>query len=139
MARRRSKWRRTTAIMKKLMQEARKTRAYQSLQQCPVCGDPHGLSIAIRVDKETGRKSAYIRCSSCKFEYLFESIPAIADEFWVYSKLLDMVEAGAISKPVQVVEEKSVKEEAIVAEGEAAEAKEPHEEEGPEFEVIEEE
>ena len=125
--------------MKKLMQEARKVKAYQSLQQCPVCGDPHGLSIAIRVDKETGRKSAYIRCSSCKFEHLFESIPAIADEFWVYSKLLDMVEAGAILKPVQVVEEKSVKEEAVTAEGEAVEAKEPHEEEGPEFEVIEEE
>ena len=100
MAKRRSKWRRTTAIMKKLMQEARRTRAYQSLQQCPVCGDPHGLSIEIKQDKNSGRKSAYVRCSSCKFEYHFDTIPSIADEFWVYSKLLDMVYSGTI-KPVQ--------------------------------------
>jgi len=96
MARRRSKWRRTSTIMKKLMQEARKVRAFQSLQQCPMCGDPHGLTIAIKMDKELGKKSAYVKCSSCGFEYFFETIPVIADEFWVYSKLLDMVQSGTL-------------------------------------------
>ena len=131
VAKRRSKWRRTSVIMKKLMQEAKKTKAYQSIRQCPVCGDPHALSIAIVQDKEGGKKQAHVKCSSCKFEYMFEAIPAIADEFWVYSKLLDMVYTGTISKPTPVAEEK--------AEESAEEPEEVHEEEAPEFEVVEEE
>ncbi len=134
VAKRRSKWRRTSVIMKKLMQEAKKTKAYQSIRQCPVCGDPHGLSIAIVQDKEGGKRQAHVKCSSCKFEYMFEAIPAIADEFWVYSKLLDMVYAGTISKPTPVAEEAE-----IVGAGESAEEpEEVHEEDVPEFEVVEE-
>jgi len=65
MARRRSKWRRTWQIVKKMMQEARKVRAYQSLRQCPVCGNPYSLSIVIKVDKETDKKSAEVFCTAC--------------------------------------------------------------------------
>jgi transcription elongation factor Elf1 len=139
VAKRRSKWRRTSVIMKKLMQEAKKTKAYQSIRQCPVCGDPHGLSIAIVQDKEGGKKQAHVKCSSCKFEYMFEAIPAIADEFWVYSKLLDMVYTGTISKPTPVAEEKAEEVEIVGAEESAEEPEEVHEEEAPEFEVVEEE
>ncbi|MDK6029109.1 hypothetical protein QPL79_07005 [Ignisphaera sp. 4213-co] len=141
MARRRSKWRRSTVIVKKLMQEARKVRAYQSLQQCPVCGDPHGLSIEIRQNKNSGVKSAYVRCSTCKFEYVFETIPSIADEFWVYSKLLDLVYSGTI-KPKQIVSMKTESAESIEAEVVAKESQlevEESEEKTPDIEVVEEE
>jgi transcription elongation factor Elf1 len=139
VAKRRSKWRRTTVIMKKLAQEAKKARAYQSIQHGPVCVDPHGLSITIKLDKEGGKKQAYVRCSSCKFEYTFDSIPVIADEFWVYSKLLDMMHSSATSKPVS---EDKAEEERIASGREKAseEARELHEEEKlPEFEIVEEE
>ena len=111
------------------MQEARKVRAYQSLQQCPLCGDPHGLTIEIKVDKSSGKKSAYVRCSTCKFEYVFESIPSIADEFWVYSKLLDMVYTGTLSRSATASEAGSEKsKEASIEAGETVQ-----------FEVVEEE
>jgi transcription elongation factor Elf1 len=92
MGRRRSKWRRTSQLVKKMMQDARKTRALQSLRQCPVCGNPYSLSIIIRVNKETDKKSAEVYCTSCGFRYDFPEIPIIGDEFWVYSKVLDMVQ-----------------------------------------------
>lgn len=94
MGRRRSKWRRTTQIVKKMMQEARKTRALQSLRQCPVCGNPYSLSITIKVDKEVDKKSAKVYCTACGFEYEFPEIPVIADEFWVYSRTLDIVQGA---------------------------------------------
>jgi len=91
MARRRSKWRKTTIIMKKLMQEARKARARESLRQCPVCGAPSALSIDLKEDRWTGIKTAFVKCSACGFEMKLENLPPIADEFWVYSKVLDAV------------------------------------------------
>jgi transcription elongation factor Elf1 len=91
MARRRSKWRRTTAIVKKMMQEAKKVKAYESLRQCPVCGNPHSLSIDLNEDKSSGRKDAFIKCAACGFEYSMRNLPPIADVFWVYSKILDNV------------------------------------------------
>ncbi|MEM0152587.1 MAG: hypothetical protein QXV81_01560 [Ignisphaera sp.] len=112
MARRRSKWRRTTAIVKKMMQEARKARAYESLRQCPVCGNPHSLSIDVNEDKVSGRKSAFIRCASCGFEYTMDSLPPIADVFWVYSKLLDNIHGASIqSRPVHEGVTEGAKEE----------------------------
>ncbi len=94
MARRRSKWRKTWQIVKKMMQEARKARAQESLRQCPVCGNPHSLSIEVKEDKWTSRKTAYIRCSVCGFETVLENLPPIADEFWIYSRVLDMVQSS---------------------------------------------
>jgi len=91
MARRRSKWRRTSQMIKKMMQEARNVRARESLRQCPVCGSPHSLVIEVKVDKETDRKSAEVYCTACGFSHVFPEIPMIADEFWVYSKTLDIV------------------------------------------------
>jgi len=79
-----------------MMQEARKARARESLRQCPVCGNPHSLSIDVKEDKWTGRKSAHIRCSSCGFEATLEDLPPIADEFWIYSKVLDMVQGEVV-------------------------------------------
>jgi len=105
MARRRSKWRRTWQVVKKMMQEARKVRAYQSLRQCPVCGNPYSLSIVIKVDKETDKKSAEVFCTACGFRYTFPEIPIIADEFWVYSKVLDVVqEVPPKSKAPEIAE-----------------------------------
>jgi len=92
MARRRSKWRRTTQIMRKMMQEARKVRVRESLRQCPVCGSPHSLSIEIKENKWTGIKTAHVVCSACGFEVTLENLPPIADEFWVYSRILDQVQ-----------------------------------------------
>ncbi len=138
VAKRRSKWRKTSAIVKKLMQEARMARVHQSIRQCPVCGNPYSLTIEIKVDKKTGKKQAYVRCSACKFEYLFETIPAIADEFWVYSKLLDMVHEGLIGGAK--VEERIEKVESEAMEGPQEEVREEEElEEEVEAEVIEEE
>lgn len=91
MARRRSKWRRTTAIVKKMMQEARRVKAYESLRQCPVCGNPHSLSIDVNEDEASGRKSAFIKCAACGFEYSMDNLPPIADVFWIYSKILDNI------------------------------------------------
>lgn len=108
MARRRSKWRRTWQVVKKMMQEARKVRAYQSLRQCPVCGNPYSLSIVIKVDKETDKKSAEVFCTACGFRYTFPEIPIIADEFWVYSKVLDVVqEVPPKSKAPEIAETQS--------------------------------
>lgn len=105
MARRRSKWRRTWQVVKKMMQDARKVRAYQSLRQCPVCGNPYSLSIVIKVDKETDKKSAEVFCTACGFRYTFPEIPIIADEFWVYSKVLDVVqEVPPKSKTPEIAE-----------------------------------
>jgi len=100
LARRRSKWRKTAAVMKKLMQEARKVRVKESLRQCPICGNPNSFSIEIEIDKESGRKSAHIMCANCHFEYSMQNLPAIADEFWVYSKVLDMIQKETI-KPIE--------------------------------------
>jgi len=91
VARRRSKWRKTTTMMKKLMQEARRARARESLRQCPVCGSPNTLSIDIKEDRWTGIKNAVVRCSSCGFEMKLDNLPPIADEFWIYSRVLDAV------------------------------------------------
>ncbi len=124
MARRRSKWRKTWQIVKKMMQEARKTRARESLRQCPVCGNPHSLSIEVKEDKWTGRKTAYVRCSVCGFETVLENLPPIADEFWIYSRVLDMVQ-GSI--PTSVETEVS---------GEKAEASEASEETASEVEEV---
>ncbi len=118
MARRRSKWRKTASVMKKLMQEARKVRVRESLRQCPICGNPNSFSIEIEIDKESGRKSAHIMCINCHFEYSMQNLPTIADEFWVYSKVLDMIQKRAITpiekKPQEtqptVVEEGSEEE-----------------------------
>lgn len=98
MAKRRSKWRRTWQVVKKMMQEARKVKAYESIKQCPVCGNPHSLSISIKHDKLSDRKSAEVICSACKFEYKFDEIPPIADEFWIYSKILDIARGEAIEE-----------------------------------------
>jgi len=100
LARRRSKWRKTASVMKKLMQEARKVRVRESLRQCPICGNPNSFSIEIEIDKESGRKSAHIMCTNCHFEYSMQNLPAIADEFWVYSKVLDMIQKETI-KPIE--------------------------------------
>jgi len=94
LARRRSKWRKTTVLMKKLMQEARKARARESLKQCPVCGSPYTLSITIKEDKWTGIKTATVTCSACGFSVTLENLPPIADEFWVYSRVLDSVRSS---------------------------------------------
>ncbi len=82
--------------MKKMMQEARKARAKQSLHQCPVCGNPYSLSIEMKEDKWTSVKTAYIRCSACGFEMTMENLPPIADEFWVYAKVLDAIQSGGV-------------------------------------------
>jgi transcription elongation factor Elf1 len=88
-----------------MMQDARKVRAYQSLRQCPVCGNPYSLSIVIKVDKETDKKSAEVFCTACGFRYTFPEIPIIADEFWVYSKVLDVVqEVPPKSKTPEIAE-----------------------------------
>jgi transcription elongation factor Elf1 len=88
-----------------MMQEARKVRAYQSLRQCPVCGNPYSLSIVIKVNKETDKKSAEVFCTACGFRYTFPEIPIIADEFWVYSKVLDVVqEVPPKSKTPEIAE-----------------------------------
>jgi len=101
MGRRRSKWRITWQVVKKMMQDARKVRAAQSLRQCPVCGNPNSLSIMIKVDKQTDKRSAEVVCSVCGFSHTFPEIPAIADEFWVYSKVLDIVQSAEVkAKPV---------------------------------------
>ncbi|MEM4788796.1 MAG: hypothetical protein QXV06_03285 [Ignisphaera sp.] len=101
MGRRRSKWRRTWQVVKKMMQEARKVRAIQSLRQCPVCGNPNSLSIMIKVDKQTDKRSAEVICNACGFSYMFPEIPVIADEFWVYSRVLDIVQSTEVkTKPV---------------------------------------
>jgi len=126
LARRRSKWRKTAAVMKKLMQEARKVRVKESLRQCPICGNPNSFSIEIEIDKESGRKSAHIMCSNCRFEYSMQNLPAIADEFWVYSKVLDMIQKETIkpmertSQEVSAVstEEKAEEENEIILEEE---------------------
>lgn len=80
----------------------------QSLRQCPVCGNPYSLSIVIKVDKETDRKSAEVYCTACGFRYEFAEIPVIADEFWVYSKILDIIQGRAekITAP-PIVEKKT--------------------------------
>ena len=101
MARRRSKWRKTWQIVKKMMQEARKVRARESLRQCPVCGNPYSLSIEVKEDKWTSRKTAYVRCSLCGFETALENLPPIADAFWVYSKVLDMVQSASATSSVE--------------------------------------
>jgi len=101
MARRRSKWRKTWQIVKKMMQEARKVRAQESLRQCPVCGNPHSLSIEVKEDKWTSRKTAYVRCSLCGFETVLGNLPPIADAFWVYSKVLDMVQSVSATGSVE--------------------------------------
>jgi transcription elongation factor Elf1 len=137
VARRRSKWRKTTTILKKLMQEARMVKVRQNIRQCPVCGNPYSLTIEIKVDKKTGKKQAYVRCSACKFEHLFETIPAIADEFWVYSRLLDMVHEGLIREAK--IEEGVEKVESEAVEGSQETVGEGEElEEEVEAEVIEE-
>jgi len=94
--------------MKKMMQEARKARIMQSLHQCPRCGTPGSFYIELKVDKWTGRRSAYARCSACGFEATLEDIPAFADEFWVYSKLSDMVYMEESKLGVKNVEENIV-------------------------------
>lgn len=101
MARRRSKWRKTWQIVKKMMQEARKVRAQESLRQCPVCGNPYSLSIEVKEDKWTSRKTAYVRCSLCGFETVLENLPPIADAFWVYSRVLDMVQSVSATSGVE--------------------------------------
>ncbi len=120
MARRRSKWRKTWQIVKKMMQEARKARARESLRQCPVCGNPYSLSIEVKEDKWTSRKTAYIRCSVCGFETVLENLPPIADEFWIYSRVLDMVQgsmpATAETEASEAIVEAS--EEAAISEAE---------------------
>ncbi len=100
MARRRSKWRKTALVMKKLMQEARKVRVKESLRQCPICGNPNSFSIEIEIDRESERKNAHIMCTNCRFEYSMQNLPAIADEFWIYSKVLDMIQKETI-KPIE--------------------------------------
>jgi len=120
LARRRSKWRKTALIMKKLMQEARKVRVRESLRQCPICGNPNSFSIEIEIDKESGRKSAHIMCTNCHFEYSMQNLPAIADEFWVYSKVLDMIQKESI-KPVERVSQETV---TVPSEEEAGEEEE---------------
>ncbi|MCS7110629.1 MAG: hypothetical protein N3D82_02040 [Ignisphaera sp.] len=118
MARRRSKWRRTTAIVKKMIQEARRTKAYESLRQCPMCGNPHTLSIDVNEDKAGSRKSAFVRCASCGFEYAMDNLPPIADVFWIYSKILDQIHGSSIqSKPVQKSAEETEEEETRKEEG----------------------
>ena len=128
MARRRSKWRKTTVLMKKLMQEARKSRARESLRQCPVCGSPHTLSITIKEDKWTGIKTATVTCSACGFSMTLENLPPIADEFWIYSKVLDSVRSGG-AQPQEVAELGE-------SGGEASESRKEGEE-GAEIEFIE--
>ncbi len=96
MGRRRSKWRKTTQIMKKMMLEAKKTRMRESLRQCPVCGTPFSLMIEIKQDKTRDVKHAVVRCSACGFEVTFENLPPIADEYWVYSKVLDYARGETI-------------------------------------------
>lgn len=111
MGRRRSKWRRTWQVVKKMMQDARKVRATQSLRQCPVCGNPNSLSIMIKVDKQTDKRSAEVVCSACGFSHTFPEIPVIADEFWVYSKVLDIVQSAEVkAKPIatEAVESKVI-------------------------------
>ncbi|MEM0371435.1 MAG: hypothetical protein QXG46_04890 [Ignisphaera sp.] len=105
MAKRRSKWRRTWQVVKKMMQEARKVKAYESLKQCPVCGNPHSLSISIKTDKSSEKRSAEVVCSVCGFEHRFDEIPSIADEFWVYSKVLDIVHSETVEKKKEEVVE----------------------------------
>ena len=117
MARRRSKWRKTTVLMKKLMQEARKARARESLRQCPVCGSPNTLSIDIKEDRWTGIKNAVVRCSACGFEMKLDNLPPIADEFWIYSKVLDAVR-GEITAEAQPAEESGAPAEAAEEGGE---------------------
>ena len=134
MARRRSKWRKTWQIMKKMMQEARKVRARESLRQCPVCGNPHSLSIEVKEDKWTSRKTAYVRCSLCGFETVLENLPPIADAFWVYSKVLDMVQSasatgGAEAPLISESESKAQVEEAKEEEAVHIEVEEVPEEE----------
>lgn len=121
MARRRSKWRRTWQTLKKMMQEARKVRVHQSLRQCPFCGNPYSLTITINVDKESDRKKAEVICGVCGFRYEFAELPIIADEFWVYSKVLDLAQAGkALETPTKSATETSgeasAKEPEVVAE-----------------------
>lgn len=119
MARRRSKWRRTTAIVKKMMQEAKKVKAYESLRQCPVCGNPYSLSIDLEEDRVSGRKSAYIKCSSCGFEHAMDNLPPIADLFWVYSRVLDLAHGPSIQSEspqeitAETTEERSSGEEKV--------------------------
>ncbi len=119
MARRRSKWRRTTAIVKKMMQEAKKVKAYESLRQCPVCGNPHSLSIDVDEDKSSGRKMAFISCASCGFEYSMDNLPPIADVFWIYSRILDQIHGVSIQDrsvhegTTKTVEKESGEEERI--------------------------
>ncbi len=117
MARRRSKWRKTTMIMKKLMQEARKARARESLRQCPLCGSPSTLSIHIKEDKWTGIKSAVVRCSACGFEMKLENLPPIADEFWIYSKVLDAVKGETAATQPSTAQEAEAQKEAKAEEG----------------------
>ena len=72
--------------------------------RCPRCGNPYSLNISIEVDKETDRRSAKVVCSSCGFSYVFEEIPVVADEFWVYARILDMTRQGAAEEAKTVPE-----------------------------------
>jgi len=122
--------------MKKMMQEARKARIMQSLHQCPKCGTPGSFYIELKVDKWTGKKSAYAKCSACGFEATLEDIPAFADEFWVYSKLSDMVYMEESKLGAKSIEEN------VVAGAESVEQQEGALEEGgggENVEIIEEE
>jgi len=142
MAKRRSKWRRTTQIVRKMMQEARRARVRESLRQCPVCGSPHSLSIDIKENKWTGIKTAHVVCSVCGFEVTLENLPPIADEFWVYSRILDQVQgmgrpAEAASGGGEVVEEARAEGSAEEAGGGGGEAESAVEESGLEVEFHE--
>ncbi len=133
MARRRSKWRKTWMIYKKMMQEARKVRAKQSLHQCPLCGNPHSLSIEIKENKRTGTKTAYVHCSNCGLDIVLENLPSIVDEFWVYSRVLDEVQKSAYGEVA--VQERPTEEVATVA---SEAEKEVKEETSEEIEIVEE-
>ncbi|MEM1541746.1 MAG: hypothetical protein QW101_03770 [Ignisphaera sp.] len=128
MAKRRSKWRRTWQVVKKMMQEARKVKAYESLKQCPVCGNPHSLTISIKTDKTGEKRSAEVICNVCGFEHRFNEIPSIADEFWIYSKVLDIVHSETVEEKKEETTAETVSSEASVQDVENIEV-EPHGEE----------
>jgi len=57
---------------------------------CPVCGRSDDFHIDIKLNKNAGKKVAYVSCGRCGFKMTLE-LPLIADELYAYAKVIDAV------------------------------------------------
>lgn len=85
--------------------------------QCPNCGSKN-LTITFSKSNTPGRKNALVVCGQCGLRYEMTNIPEIYSTVDVYSKFIDLFDAGqipveSIDLPPPETSEEELEEEAV--------------------------